>query len=173
MIKSILIALAILLGLTSICLHYLDKEKIIYVDTGKLVSEFLLAKELNTKMDEIVKARKSITDSLYREMKKLTLDVKMEKGKDVEKLKKLATLEDEYNYKFQEFEKSNKQTSVEYMDRVWGQLNQYVNEFGKKNGCIYILGANGQGNIMFAKEDKNITTDLIQYVNERYEDKTK
>ena|ERR1035437_6691899 len=173
MIKTICIGLATLLSILSICLHFLDKEKIIYVDTGKLVSEFILAKELNKKIDEIVKARKSITDSLYRELKKLTFDVKLEKAKDLEKVKRLAALEDEFNYKQQEFDKSNKETSTEYLNKIWSQLNQYVTEYGKKKGCVYILGANGQGNIMFAEENKNVTDDLIQYINERYEDKTK
>jgi outer membrane protein len=171
--KFIVTGAALILSIASICLHVFNRERILYVDTGKLVEGFTLAKELDKKMDEVLKAKKAITDSLFREYKKLSAEADADKRKDIERIKKLAGLEDEMNYKQQEFEKENKAMTADYMSQVWGKLNQYVMDYGKKNNCVYILGATGQGNLMFARDDRSITEELIQYVNERYEDKVK
>jgi outer membrane protein len=174
MIKNVIITISLALSVTAIIL-ILQKQKseTVYVDAGKLFSEFELSKKLNKDLEKVLTARKSILDSIYQKMRLLTIEVKAEGARNEEKIKYLAGLEEEYYLKQQEFDKDNKAATEQFMANIWNQLNQYVNDYGKQNNFTYVLGANGQGNIMYAVQDRNITDDLIQYVNNRYNDKIK
>lgn len=171
MIKNIFIALAFILSGTSLFLALHDKNTQAYVETGRLFAEFKLSQELDKKAQLVVEARKVLTDSLYESGRKLALEIRVEGTKNENKIKLLKSIEDELTYRKQSFDEDNKKMTSENMAKVWNQLNQYVNDFGKKNHYIYIFGATGQGNLMYAEETKNVTDELIKYVNDRYEDK--
>lgn len=63
-----------------------------------------------------------------------------------------------------------KAISEKYTAAIWKDINQYIAEFGKEKHCDFIFGANGNGNLMFANEVHDVTDEVIQYVNKRYED---
>lgn len=174
MIKNFLIGTSFVLSIVALVLVFVRKEKeLVYVDTGKLFAEFDLSKELNKGLDETLKARKNIVDSLYQKVRMLTIEVKAEVGKNSEKVRYLAGLEEEYYFKKQQFEQDNKSATENYLSKVWNQLNQYITDYGKLKNYSLILGANGQGNIMYGEEGKNVTEEILKYVNDRYADKIK
>ena len=77
----------------------------------------------------------------------------------------------EYTYKETEFQKENQRASNEYYTKIMSRINQYVEEFGKEKRYAIIFGANGQGNIMYAEDSKDITKEVLEYVNSRYNGK--
>ena len=163
-----------LLSISAITISlFLKDKRTVYVDTGKVFAEFKLTKELNTDLTQVMNARKNILDSIYQRLRLLTIEVKAEDGRKTEKVKELASLEESYYLKQQQFETDNKAATENYLAKVWNQLNQYIADYGSEKRCNYILGATGQGNIMFAQKEENITEDLIAYVNSRYDDKIK
>ena len=74
------------------------------------------------------------------------------------------------------FDRKAKLYSEEYsqeeqrsMDAISTQLNSYVKEFAEEYGYDYIMGATGGGNLWYIKPAKNITEDVLIYVNLKYE----
>ena len=48
------------------------------------------------------------------------------------------------------------------------QLNEYIEDFGEENKLDYIFGANGTGTIMYGNESKDVTKEVVTYVNKKY-----
>lgn len=167
MLKTIFIAAAFILAVTALVLGFYDKDKTVYIDTGKIYAEFELTRELNKNLEAVVKARNVRLDSLYEQARLLSIEIKAEQG-NKEKMKKFKMLEEEYTYKKQKSDEENRALTSEYNDKIWGQLNQYIKDYGKSKNYAYILGANGQGSVMYAKDANNITEDVLKYVNEKY-----
>jgi outer membrane protein len=63
-------------------------------------------------------------------------------------------LSEEYGRKSEAFDKI-----------IWEKINQKVNDYGKEQGYDYIFGAKGDGSIMYASDKKDITKEVIAYIN--------
>ncbi len=50
--------------------------------------------------------------------------------------------------------------------QVREELNQLIEQFAKKSKMKFLLGATGDGNILYAQEEMDKTQDLIQYIDE-------
>ena len=50
-------------------------------------------------------------------------------------------------------------------ETIWKEINAKVTEYGKEKGIDFILGAKGDGTIMYANEAKEITKEIIEYIN--------
>ena len=48
-------------------------------------------------------------------------------------------------------------------------INDYIKDYGKKHGYKYIIGATGQGNLLYANEDNNLTDIIIEGLNKEYD----
>ena len=59
--------------------------------------------------------------------------------------------------------------SNQYTVEIWKQINQYISDYGHANDLNFIYGATGSGNLMFAKDAFDITDEVIEYCNKRYE----
>jgi len=131
-----------------------NQTKMVYVDLFKLVNEFELQKEYSAEARKEMEAQKSIIDSI----------IYVEQLKDKAHADQVkAELTRKYQIKIEERNK-------EIESLIWKRLNPYLVDFGKEKGYDFIIGANGTGNVLYANEDKNITDELIKYVNERYHD---
>ena len=139
------------------------KTKVAFIDTAKVFNEFTLKKELEVKFIEVEKARKAILDSMFEKIK-----LGEQERIDINELDKFKR---EFLYKKQKFDEENQNTKSSYDTQIWNQLNQYIKEYGEEKEIEMILGANGQGNIMHAKESLNISKDIIEYINSKYSGK--
>lgn len=173
--KNIVLASTFLIALSALVMGFVNRknEKFVYVDMGKVYSEFRLAKELNASLEQVLKTRRHITDSLFADLQMRTQNVKTQKNKSMDDIQQLAKTEEEYYYKQQQFEKDNQAVSAEYNSKILNQLNQYIADYGKEHHYSFLFGATGQGNIMYADQSQNITQQVIDYVNNRYDDKIK
>ncbi len=138
---------------------------------GKAYSEFSLSKELSKELETILKSRQAVIDTLYKNLRSETLVLKLKPKQTSEDIQRVARMEEEYYFKQKQFEEQNKTTATEYEGKIWNQINQYVKDYGMAHPYTFILGANGQGNIMYAKDVANITDDVIKYINGRYNGK--
>jgi outer membrane protein len=68
-----------------------------------------------------------------------------------------------------QFEDDNQALKREFDQEIYKQLNQYMKEFGEKNGYRFILGAEGSGVLMYANEGYNVSEQVIKHINERYQ----
>lgn len=160
----------VLYSLVVIIIFYLvytgtKKDKIVYVDNVELFAGFKMKLELEKKYKEVESVRKSILDSIYNEIK-----IKVELNKNIDK-ESLSLLKKEFLMKKDIFEKENSETMTQYNEQIWNQLNEYSKQFGEEMHYDFILGANGQGVLMYAKNSNNVTKELLDYANKKFNGK--
>lgn len=144
------------------------KEEMVWIELGKTFEAFEMKKELEQKYNKTEQARKVIIDSLQFELQVLTRQIKAEKGKDKEKLALYEVKREHYYRQKEAFENENAVLQQQYNAQILTQLNQYLKDYGEKKGYGYILGADGNGNLMYATDKNNITEDVILFINEKY-----
>ena len=166
-LKYVIISLILTLVVINVYM-LVEKPKIAFVDLEKLYKEFTYKKELAVKLTSVQEKRKTILDSLEFELSILVNELKKTEGKDKDKLGLYETKRETYLNKAKEFKEDNEAITNEYDEKIWRQLNQYVQDFGKEYNYKFILGAKGDGTIMYASESEDITDKLIIYVNNKY-----
>lgn len=175
MVKNLLVAASLVVGLAAFVLHFYNPvtSKTAYVDTGRIYTEFTLSKELNSELESMVKLKKRGLDSLYYLIQSQAKEVGRGSKPKQEEIQRISRLEEEYVYRQKQFEKENQELSVNYNNKIWNQVNQFVEDYGRLHGLSFILGATGEGTIMYGDKGTDITEMLIQYINERYAGKNK
>lgn len=144
-------------------------EKTAYVNTIKLYNGFTYKVELEEEIIEKQKSRKWVLDSLKIGLQNLANIIDAgKKEKKQEKINEFEALRSKYLLTQQNFEEDNQVEVEKYTNQIWEQLNQYVGDYGESNGFEYIYGADGEGKMMYAKKENDLTEELIGYVNLRY-----
>ena len=154
-------------------LHYGLKEKTAYVITTELHEKFQLTGELDKKMKKIEQTRKNILDSLMNILQMQQKSIELNNGKDEKLNQEFEISKDDYLQKKKQFDAESEGLSRQYFDQTWTQLNEYIQEYGRKKEYKYIFGATGQGALMYANDKDNVTKEIIEYVNQCYNDKDK
>ncbi len=144
-----------------------QKDKIVYVQNQLLFSEFDMTKDLKKEFDNIIKQRNMKLDSIQLRMKAIEGSVNGS-SMDEQVIAQYQQLQNNYMQQYKQFEESNKILENQHFDSVWKRLNAYVQEFSEKEGYTFVLGATGNGNLMYANEGKDITQDLVKYCNNKY-----
>ncbi|MBP7809087.1 MAG: OmpH family outer membrane protein [Bacteroidia bacterium] len=149
-----------------------NKYELVYIDAGRIYSDFQMSKELTKQAEIAANSRKHITDSLMERFRIKSGEIKFQKKPKEEDIIILKQLEDEFVYRNEEFEKQNRDMITTMNTKIWNQINQYVSDFGRQKNYSFIFGANGQGNLMFANKELDLTDEVVGYINNRYNDKT-
>ena len=175
--KLVVIGLSIGLSLT-FCMIVIGTQSnptdynLAYIDTIQLFDEFDMKKEFEKKLEGEEKTLQYSMDSIKVELNGLYKI--LESASDVERedlisrIKKAQYLLDKRQEEFNAFSYEARAT---YNTQIQNQLNTYLKEFGKENDYEFLLGANGQGNILFSKENYDKTDMAILYINELYNGK--
>ncbi|MCB0401222.1 MAG: OmpH family outer membrane protein [Flavobacteriales bacterium] len=161
--KYIIAILAI--ALLSSC----SEKKDAYVQVSKLYAEFDMTKEHQKKLQQSVTIKTQLLDSLKLQLQQLELQ--LNSGKSDELIQAYQMKKQEYLYKEKSFMEDNQKMSQVYYEQALNQINDYVEEYGKANGYDYIYGASGNGSLMYAKEENDITDQVLAYINQKYHGK--
>ncbi|WP_179008689.1 OmpH family outer membrane protein [Winogradskyella forsetii] len=149
----ILIILAFIIVTT-----FYGNKRAVYVDNVELFGAFKMSKEMNELHTTKISIQAKKVDSLYQ-----LFQVSVKEKKEDKLLQ--YNLQQE-NAKLEEYQAYFKNSVSE---QVWSRLNGYVKEYGKLKDYEIILGASGNGNIMYSKDEFNITKDIIIYANTKYD----
>lgn len=151
----------------------LRKEKIVYVDSVKLLSRYEGMAVAKKAYDAKVSLWNANLDTLKMEMeaklkeyeiKLSTLSVK-EKNL-MEEL--LETKRQQYiNYQQMVAEKMKKEDQ-ELTQKIYDKVDAYLKKYGEDNGYAFILGANQYGSIVYAKDAVDITADVLEGLNSEF-----
>lgn len=148
--------------------------KTAYIDTEKLMKEYKESADFEAKYEAM---SKKMQEELERDMKKFQNDVMdlqknaQSKGmewavarqKELEKRERtLAEKQQNYMKKFQE------EGSVE-RDSMVSRMKDFIKEYGKEKGYDYIYGTGDAATVLYAKEQYNITDEIVKLLNEKYE----
>lgn len=146
------------------------EKKCAWIDISKVYQEFKMKKELEKDVQVVESARKHILDSLELGLKMIAnqFEALSDKEKDV-MAQQFQQKKQEYLTRQQEFGEDNEQLRSNYNQQVLKQINQYVKDFALQEDYYMVLGAEGSGALMYAKETSDITEEMIKFINNKYE----
>lgn len=161
---------ALLISLAVFSVYSLSKHKTAYLDMQSVFNDFKLKHTLENKLTNAEAARKSVLDSMLMQLK--IMDEELSRKPDNVLVRRLyETGKEEYIEKEQQFKEDSQRQAEEYDKQIWKQLNQYISQYGKENNYSLILGADGSGHVMYAEEKMNITAEVKEFVNNKYDGK--
>ncbi|MCH8903120.1 MAG: OmpH family outer membrane protein [Bacteroidetes bacterium] len=167
--KKIIITVAILFVAVVITGLALIKPSndVVYVNINKVFNDFQMKKELEAQLTSTQQSRKLILDSLEIQLRLMSSEI--ESGNTDEDLQhRYKSYGREYMLKSEKFQEDNQIQTSQYDQQIWSQMNQYIEDYRKAHNYKFILGANGEGVLMAADKEYDITDKIIEYVNERY-----
>ena len=141
--------------------YYVHRQitKVGVVDIVKVTSKFQLKKELQSKVEAALNEYSNRIDSLNAVLE-YTRTSHPEKVGIYEK--QLSELKEEAQNMYTISGRS-------ITEQVWKRLNPIIQAYGKEKGYRMILGANGNGGVLYAESaSADITEDIIKYVNRNY-----
>lgn len=170
LILNIVFATVIVVGIVYVII---PKQKSAYITTADVFEKFTLKQELEKKYQSVEQKRTYILDSIKLHLNYVYGQIQKEtnKNKQEELIVSYQTIERQYKLQEQQFAEENAKLSETYNNQIFAQINQYVKDYGKIHGYLYIYGTTGEGNIMYADDICDITPQVIEYINNRYDGK--
>ena len=167
--KKILAVLSIAIFITS-C----QKQKIGYVDNGKVINEMQekvdLEKKYETKLNAFNAKKDSIGRAFQMEAQKFQMEAqKMSQSKAQAKYEELGQKQQMLQQQFQMEQQQISKPYQEEMDSLITKVKDYVKEYGKTNGFDVILGTvESSPSVMYAKDEYDLTETIIKDLDNNY-----
>ncbi|MEM8909573.1 MAG: OmpH family outer membrane protein [Bacteroidota bacterium] len=168
--KKILLSLnllALLAGVVLLATLWWTTPKTAFVDLAQLYENFNGKKELTNRLSHFENQQKATMDSLAMEIRSLQSQMPVASGQAV--LASLNEKQMQYRNLQQQFAEQYQMQDQQFAEAVWKQINQYVLEYGEQQGYDYIYGTAGNGSLMYGSESRNITPQVLNFINEQYE----
>lgn len=166
--KKLLMVVLIAAGLTS-C----NEEKTAYVDTTRLIQEYTEMQEVEAEFNTRSEGVKGQLDSLARGFQKEVQEYQSNMGSmttaqrqeiEEELMRKQQTIQQQQ----QQMGNQLRQESDVVIDSIVDKVKDYVRDYGEENGYTYIFGSNESANIMYAKDGRDITDEVLEKLNASY-----
>lgn len=152
--------------------YFTSTDKVGYVLIQKLYDGYKGKQEIEKQLQAIELRQKGILDTLGLTITSLQTQLKSAKGTQVSAIEAaLKSKFSDYERLSGEFSNYNSKESKKHVDNLLKQINQYVKDYGETQHYKFILGASGDGSLMYASESLDVTEDVLKYINQRYEDK--
>ena len=167
-----IVLIAGLLGLGGYQL--IKKDKTVYVDVGMLMQEYKGMKAAQAAFQEKSAQWQANADTLIaqfqQELKNYEKErprmTKREKELKEELLRNKQIQINQYQEAMQMKARDEEQALTQ---NVINTVNDYIREYGKQKGYTFIMGATGQGNIVYAQDGVNITDEIIEGLNKEWD----
>lgn len=151
-------------------LQFLDeKAKVMYVDNHKLFDEFQMTKEYDQIIQKNYLPKEKVLDSLKFELQVLEKSINSQADTSVQNIQRFYKKRNYFLELKEEIEKEKSQFVSQTKSKIWNRLNELMMQYGEEKEITLILGASGNGNIMYGSESLDITEDVIHFVNSKYQ----
>ena len=177
--KSILIiALAISIVSCNTKTTEVAAVKTAYVDTSKLLEEYIEAKDIEakykTKSDEMGKELENEVARFKYEASNFQKNAQLngqawaqQKGAELQKR------EQELSYAQQALVRQLQEESGTEMDTLVKNVKKFIKEYGKEKGYDYIYGTGDAVSILYAQDKYDITKEIVKLLNDKYKSGSK
>lgn len=171
-LQKIVIGLALLLSGLAFY-NTLNSTSQVYVDVNKLMEGYKRTKIVKADFDKKANTMKSNIDSLIGNWQKELKGFEKEKTSLTPKELKLkeqllGNKQQQINAYQEAVQKQMQEEDQKITQTIINDINDYVKEYGKKNGYQIIFGASGGGNIMYARESSDLTEVVLKGLNAEY-----
>ncbi|WP_353777123.1 OmpH family outer membrane protein [Winogradskyella sp. 3972H.M.0a.05] len=167
--KRLIILSALILTVTS-CQ---EQAKIGFVDNGKVINDYQAKIDIEEKYKVKEEAYKRKTDSVGQAYN-LDLQAMQVKLKNASARKQQEESQ-QFSQKWQivqqqlQFEQQQMQQAFNVeIDSAIIKMNDFVKDYGKKNGFTYILGSNQAGSVLYGDDTNDLTQVITDALNEAY-----
>lgn len=145
-------------------------EKTGYVNNTRVVSDF---KEMKVAQEKWTKKNNEVRAELEEKAKQFQIEVQgyqtimksmstaNREKKEQELMTKQQGLQREQQAKMQEIQ----QGSQVEIDSIINKVKSYIEDYGKKNGYTYIYGDTEASNILYGKEELDLTDKILKELN--------
>jgi len=177
--KKVILGIAILFAMVS-CQKSVDAKdfKTAYIDTNKLLEESTEAKDIKAKYESIAdeKGSRLKVEVEKLEAEKNAFQVNAQKNGQAwaqQKYSELQQREQQLQYTQQALaQQIQGQHGVE-MDSVVVKYKKIFKDYGKEKGYDYVFGTGEAATILYAKDQYDITKEMIKLVNDKYKSEAK
>ena len=147
--------------------------KTAYVDTSKLLEEYTEAKDIETKY-------KSKSDVMGKELEAEVAKFKSEASNFQKNAQangqawaqangaRLQQKEQELSYAQEAMLRQLQQESGAEMDTLVKNVKKFIKDYGKEKGYDYIYGTGEAASILYAKDNYDITKEIVKLLNDKY-----
>lgn len=158
--------LLVLFLLTSAC----QNEKTAYINNTELIQAYDKMKsakqEFETKSEELAQELDSIALDFQKEVEAYQKKgISMTLSQREKEEERLITLRQKIERQQQQKTRKLEEESQQVADELIKEVRKKVEQYGEENGYTFIFGSNESANILYAKRGKDITLDVIEYVN--------
>lgn len=133
-----------------------SNKGIAYIDIERLVNGYQFKKDLEKAAGSDLYSIKMTIDSLEMVRKAVASPVPTKVDSQLVHAK----------YVFEEYYAASNR---DINKNIWERLNPIVEQYGKDRKLQLLIGANGAGTLLYAAKKRDMTDDLIRYVNQKYE----
>ena len=173
--KGLLLLIISLLGVSLFLSVYniVSRPKIAFVRTEAIVEGYVGMKEARKAYDEKVAGLQKNIDTLKTEYNKKMDEYNIhgstyDKVTKAEKERELQVLMNNIYGYTQEAEKKMAEENQKLADGALMQINTFVQQYAKDQGYDMVFGADRSGNVMYGKDAKDITSEVLKKLNENY-----
>lgn len=162
------LVVAVILGLSATLMYVVfrsnpesSEKKIVFMDNFKVFEGFAMKKDYDKRLEKEISLERSQLDSVAAQLNELSKSGMKES---------FNSKQQEFMYAKKQFDEKFQKLSQEYTNQVYERLNIYIRDYGKNHQYEFILGATGDGNVMYVDQKADITEELIDYINKEYLD---
>jgi outer membrane protein len=127
------------------------------VDNKKLFEDFTMTKEIKKQGELYLKKRKITLDSL-------NVQFALAETEELKQHLYQVIIKEQ-----EEMQSFNETYNNEETTKIWKRIEGYVKEYGKVKEFDIIIGSQLQGDVLYVDDKKDITVDLLNYINKKYE----
>ncbi len=161
------LALWFLLSGAAFYLAWQNQNKTAYVDLTKVYQDFRYKKQLEQQLLNVDRQAQFLLDSMEVQLNGVAQLVS-EKNQPSDQ-QRFQILQRNYTMTRQGLIDEQEAKAREYDEKIWKQLNQYLEDFARQGDYDFIIGANGDGTIVGGKPIYDLTHEITNYVNQRYD----
>jgi outer membrane protein len=167
-LKSVLLSLLVVgvFALTAVTFIKNKPAKVVYVNMDELFNGFQMKKELE---NDFISRSNQIQKRIE------TLQIKITNFKEEVNQKISANYVDSLNRVNTQLSELNRQFQEEYMPlkeqydaQIQNQLLNYMKEFGRANDYDLVITNLNGSTVIFGSDDVNVTTEALEFVNQKY-----
>lgn len=152
--------------------------KTAYIDTNKLLEESTEAKDLKAKYESILEEKgsriKVEADRLKSEQNSFTANAqKNGQAWAQQKYGELQQREQEIQYASQMVAQQVQGEHGVEMDTLVARYKKMIKTYGKEKGYDYVYGTGESATVLYAKDQYDITKEIIKLVNDKYKTEDK
>lgn len=151
------------------------QQKTAYVDNQKIMEGFeklKAAEDAFTQEEEAMKAKMDamVAQSGYQDLVQeyQSKQGKMSKSEEEDLYNKIMQLQQSLGQQQQMNNQQFQKRKNTEMDSLVNTVKDFIKTYGKDNGYTYIYGSNESGNILYGKDELDITDKVTEALNAKY-----